>query len=64
MVSMDSPAIWKDHIYNTIEVVGNITNPLDDFLLAPAWTYMTNNFSKFTISFWFSIIWHEVGEID
>lgn len=48
-------------LYNTIDAIGNVTNPLDDFFLEPAWKYMTDNYSKFTISFWISILVHEVG---
>ena len=54
-----SPMI--DSIYNTVEIVGNITNPLDNYVLEPAWRHMTANYSKFTIAFWFSVIVHEVS---
>ena len=50
-----------DSIYGTVEMVGNITNPLDDYVLEPAWRYMIANYSKFTIAFWFSVIVHEVS---
>ena len=57
---LPSPLI--DSIYDTVEIVGNITNPLDDYVLEPAWRYMIANYSKFTIAFWFSVIVHEVSQ--
>ena len=45
---------------DAVELAGNVTNPLDNYLLEPSWNYMTSTYSRFTISFWFSIIIHEV----
>ena len=50
----------RSAFYNTMEVIGNVTNPLDDLFLEPAWKYMTTNYSRFTISFWISVLVHEV----
>ena len=58
---MESSSDWLSSVYATAETLGNITNPLDEAILGPAWTYMTDNYSKFTIAFWFSIALHEVG---
>ena len=57
---MSLNSVFGSALYDTVGLVGNITNPLDDYLLEPSWKYMTNNYSRFTISFWFSIIIHEV----
>lgn len=54
---------WLDSVYATAGQLGNITDPLDRAILEPAWTYMTDNYSKFTIAFWFSIVLHEVRQI-
>lgn len=51
---------WLDSVYTTAGRLGNITDPLDKAVLEPVWTYMTANYSKFTIAFWFSIVLHEV----
>ena len=54
---------WLGSVYAAAEVLGNITDPLDEAIIRPAWTYMTDNYSKFTIAFWFSMAFHEVGGI-
>lgn len=35
-------------------------NPAEPYFAA-AWMYMVDNYSKFTIANWFSILWHEVS---
>lgn len=57
---MSLNSVFGSALYDTVGLVGNITNPLDDYLLEPSWKYMTTNYSRFTISFWFSVIIHEV----
>ena len=35
------------------------SNPVEPYFAA-AWIYMVDNFSKFPIANWFSVLWHEV----
>ena len=48
---------------SVLKMVDNLTNPVSDLFLEPAWKYMTDNYSKFTISFWVSVLIHEVGDV-
>ena len=49
----DLPFLMSAH--RAAEVVGNFSNPLE-----VSWTYMTDNFSQFTILTWISFALHEV----
>jgi methylsterol monooxygenase len=51
---------WMESVHGSVEAIENISNPLNSLLMEPAWNYMTDNFSEFTITFWFSILMHEV----
>ena len=44
-----------------LHMVGNtsVHNPVEPYI-ASAWNYMTNNYSRFTISMWISVVLHEV----
>lgn len=46
-------------VYKAASVVGNTSVPFEGYI-ASGWEYMTDNYSKFTIATWFSIILHEV----
>ena len=59
--TMEPSSGWLGSVYATAEALGNITDPIDEAFLGPAWTYLTENYSKFTIAFWFSIVLHEVS---
>ena len=45
-----------------IETMVNATprNPVEPYF-ASAWNYMTDNYSRFTIAMWISVVLHEVG---
>ena len=49
----DLPFLMSAH--RAAEVVGNFSNPLE-----VSWTYMTDNFSQFSIMTWISFVFHEV----
>lgn len=46
-------------VYKAASAVGNTSIPFESHV-ASGWQYMTDNYSKFTISTAFSIILHEV----
>ena len=41
----------------------SLQNPVEPYF-ASAWNYMTDNYSRFTIAMWFSVVLHEVGSFD
>lgn len=47
-------------MYKAAYVLGNTSLPFEGYM-ASGWGYMTDNYSKFTIATWFSIILHEVN---
>lgn len=38
----------------------SLQNPVEPYF-ASAWNYMTDNYTRFTIAMWFSLVLHEVG---
>lgn len=46
-----------------LQTVANTTlrNPVEPYF-ASAWNYMTDNYSRFTIAMWISVVLHEVYE--
>jgi hypothetical protein len=47
-----------------LQTVANSTlrNPAEPYL-AYAWNYMTDNYPRFTIAVWFSVVLHEVRKV-
>lgn len=58
-MSVDSDFLMQT-LYKTASVVGNSSVPFEGYI-ASGWNYMTDNYSKFTIAMWFSVIYHEVS---
>lgn len=58
-VNMDSEYVMGA-VYKAASALGNTSVPFEGYM-ASGWTYMTENYSKFTIACIFSVILHEVG---
>ena len=47
-----------------LQTVANASyNPVEPYV-ASGWNYMTENYSRFTIAVWFSVVLHEVHKTD
>ena len=63
-LAVDCSAAMNTTFETIYDAVGQVAatlpaNPAEPYFAA-AWMYMLDNYSKFTIATWFSLIWHEV----
>ena len=55
---MASAATGRDALLQTV-ANSTLRNPVEPYL-GSAWNYMTDNYPRFTIAVWFSVVLHEV----
>ena len=55
---MSSAGTGLDALLQTVANT-SLKNPVEPYV-ASAWNYMTDNFERFTIAVWFSVVFHEV----
>ena len=60
-MSVDSERVMGI-VYGAASAVANSSVPFENHI-ASGWTYMTDNYSEFTIATLFSVILHEVNEV-